>query len=90
MKKVIKLKQRDIVNVVNQIIENELDNVQTSETEQEYEPSAQKIIDNTILEPRPEVKPVTPSGGKIGIVKDNQGTYYVMNYETGEILGKKS
>jgi len=94
MKKRIKLHQNDIANIVIRILENkmdEIDNVDNNITSEEInlDPSAQKILQNYNLEIRPDVTPVTPTKSPINILKDKNGRYYVINYDTGEIIGSK-
>lgn len=63
MSKVIKLKQKDIESIVNNIISEQVE--ETTEN-----------VDNQ-------------SGTVLAIGVDENGTHYVMNAKTGEILGTK-
>lgn len=94
MSKIIKLKQKDVENVVLRVIkEQEQEQEKPEDTEVqdvEFEPSTEKILQSKNLEARPDVTPETPAHTGVYIGRDAQGNYFVVDYKTGEILGKKS
>lgn len=103
MSKIIKLKQKDVENVVLKVIKEQQDvdmdtkdsdmgssNVDMGPQDMELEPSTEKILQSKNLEVRPDVTPETPGLSGVYIGRDAQGNYYVVDYKTGEIVGKKS
>lgn len=73
MSKIVKIKQAQIEQIVNNIISEHLD---------EYQPP---VEDTEITEEPGSHGPVVKAGIAIG----PDGRHYVINIETGEILGSK-
>lgn len=104
MSKVVKIKQKDIEDIVNTLLEDiteqsDTDVVDQPELVDEPEsgttdtsmmnPSVVDIMKRNNLEIRPGTDEKSRNGSKIGLGKDSSGNVYVVDYTTNKILGIK-
>jgi hypothetical protein len=90
MSKIVKIKQKDIENIVSNLLEQiTQDTDVTYEDTENVDPQIQNILDKTGLEIRPGTDEKTPRGGRIGVGQDSDGNYYIVDYETDKIIAIK-
>ena len=81
-KKVIKIKESKIKQIVSDLVNEHLGEYQPTMGDTHEEEGEEMPIDDT-----PQDKPET--GEKFGIAIGPDGRHYVMSYETGQIIGVK-
>lgn len=90
MSKVIKLKEAQVKEIVNKIVQEHLGEYQPTMADAQIEEDPiDGVEEQPMDEPmdEPEQKPET--GEKFGVAIGPDGRHYVMSYETGEIIGAK-
>lgn len=94
MAKIIKLTESDIQSIVERVIGDELPTEYKDYTDPERmaeEDAIEEPVDDTSSEipAAPERKLATSSEERFTVAKDKNGTYYIINQLTGQILAKK-
>ena len=85
MSKVIKIKEAQVRDIVNNIVQEHIGEYQPTMADAQIEEEPMDQPEEPIDEPQDEPQ----TGEKFGIAIGPDGRHYVMSYETGEILGAK-